>query len=42
MDSQTFKRKLQGSQLIGLRIYIIEKFLERKYLKWAHMAHLGI
>jgi hypothetical protein len=41
MESQIFRRWLQGSKLIGLKIfaYIIEKFLKHKCLKWARMKN---
>jgi hypothetical protein len=43
MDFWIFKERLQGSKLIGLRIfYIIGKMLELKCLKWACMIHLDI
>jgi hypothetical protein len=43
MDSRIFKKRLQGSKLIGLKvIYIIRKLLKLKCLKWARMTHLDI
>jgi hypothetical protein len=41
--SESFKGRLQGSKLIGLKsfFYIIDFFLEFKCLKWALMTHLA-
>jgi hypothetical protein len=41
MDSQIFRKRLQGSKPIGLKnFYIIEKILDFRCLKWARMTHL--
>ncbi len=42
MDSQIYKKRLQGSKPFDWRVfYIIGKVLESKCLKWARMTHLG-
>jgi hypothetical protein len=43
MDFQNFREQFQGqnSMTCGF-LYIIEKILERRCLKWAHIAHLDI
>jgi hypothetical protein len=42
MDPWIFKRRLQGSKLIGLKsFYIIGKLLKCRCPKWACMTHLG-
>jgi len=41
MDSQIFKERLQGQNPLDCKVpYIIEKLLECRCLKWAHMTHL--
>ncbi len=41
MNFWIFKEQFQGTKLIGLK-RSIEKFLERRFLKWACMTHLNI
>jgi hypothetical protein len=41
VDFRNFREQFQGSKLVGF-LYIIGKLLERRYLKWAHIAHLDI
>jgi hypothetical protein len=43
MDSQIFRERLQGLNPMDWKVlYIIEKFLEHRCLKWACMTHLDI
>ncbi len=43
VDSRNFRERLQGKNLMSRGVlYIIEKILERRCLKWARIAHLDI
>jgi hypothetical protein len=43
MDSQNFQSDLRGQNSMACNvIYLIEKLLERKCLKWVFIAHLNI
>jgi len=43
VDSQNFQSDLRGQNSMACNvIYLIEKLLERKCLKWVFIAHLNI